>query len=224
MKLEEAQEKKVEVYRNDLLFRVLHWSILVEGVLLTLSGFQLGGNPFNFAIFPTNALSYHIMIGFVFISTATLFIYDIAIMGDMHWWGPKRFVYSIKYVMAESKAWLKLGPKVAEPIKYDTSKHEYVEKIIPSVIMVFWIYVVLGLLLMFTGLALAFPASFGFVYTIVNPIGTLLVGFGGLSFVLAIHLFAAEILIVVVMLHAYAVSVFKLVKPMITGKRMEKAV
>jgi len=176
---------------------------------------------FGVTFFQTNNLSIHVMLGIAVIATVTLFMYDIAAMGLLFWWGPKKVPYSNRFVLTEFKAWFKLGPKPKDPILYDPKKKDYVEKIIPSVVVSFWTFTVLGTFLMVTGLMLAFSAQFYFFYYVFNPVGQYLTGVSGVPFVLAIHRLAAELLVVLVAIHIYAVFVFKLVKSMITGKRAE---
>lgn len=215
--------KIVTVLRHNLMFRILHWAIFVEGILLTLTGMQLGG-IFGIVIFPTNNLSYHILIGLVFIGTVTLFLYDLAVTRDYRWVGLQRIPYSLKYIMLETKAWFGRAAKPVEPELYDTKEEEYVEKLIPSVIVVFWVFVLLGLVLAVTGLALAFPDTFSFVYTILNPIGSILLGVTGLPFLLVIHRLATYLLIAVVVMHTYASFLYKLVGSMISGKEKVRAI
>lgn len=215
--------KRVNVLRHGLFFRVLHWLIFIEGVLLTLTGLQLGG-ILGVTIFPTNNMSYHVMIGVAFVASATLFLYDMAATGGYAWFGLRRIPYSLKFISAETKGWFGAAPKPAEPIVYDTKKKRYVEKIVPSVISVFWIYVVLGIVLVLTGLALAFPAQFSFVYLLSDPLGGVLTGVTGLAFLLALHRFATFLLVALVAMHIYASFIFKLASSMISGRRNENAI
>jgi formate dehydrogenase subunit gamma len=219
----QIDKKTITVLRHELLFRILHWAIFAEGIFLTLTGMQLGG-ILGIVVFPTNNLSYHIMVGFVFIGTVTLFIYDLAITRDYRWVGLRRIPYSIKYIFLETKAWFGLSRKPEEPELYDAKKGEYVEKLILSVIVVFWIFVLLGLVLALTGLALAYSGTFSIVYTIVNPIGSTLVGVTGLPLMLAIHRLATYLLVAVVVLHMYASFLYKLVGTMITGREKVKSI
>lgn len=214
--------KRVNVLRHDLFLRVLHWLIFIEGVVLTLSGLQLGG-ILGVTIFPTNNMSYHVMIGVAFVATATLFIYDMAVTRNYGWFGLRRIPYSFRFIFAETKGWFGAGPKPEEPIVYDTRKKGYVEKIVPSVILVFWIYLVLGLVLTLTGLALAFPAQFSFVYLLSDPIGGALTGVTGLAFLLALHRFATFLLVALVAMHIYASFIFHLASSMVYGRRNERA-
>ena len=204
------------------MFRLCHWLFVIEGILLTLTGFQLGGGMFGINFFPTNNLSYHIMLGLLAVATVTLFMYDITIMGLLFWWGPHKIKESNKFIIAEFKAWFKLGPPPQNPIIYDTIRQDYVKKIIPSVVVSFWSFTVLGTFVMLTGLMLTFPTQFSFFYDLFNPVGSFLTGVSGVAFVLAIHRLSSELLVSLVLIHVYAVFVFKLVKSMITGYREEQ--
>jgi cytochrome b subunit of formate dehydrogenase len=75
-----------------------------------------------------------------------------------------------------------------------------------------------------TGLALAFPSQFSFVYLVVNPIGSALTGVNGLAFMLALHRLMTLLLIAYVIIHVYAGFIFKMFTSMITGRRTEMAV
>lgn len=224
----EVGTRTVTVQRHTLLTRILHWTILTEGVLLAMSGMQLGG-ILPIAIFPGNVLAFHIIVGIVFLGTANVFIYDVIITEyykwiGLFWYRFWRIPYSIKYIFSEAKAWFGLAPEPADPRLYDTKKKDYVEKLIPSVVMVFWMFVILGSVLAFTGLALAFPSTFSFVYAVLNPIGSVVVGVTGLPLMLAIHRLATYLLVSLVLMHVYAVFLFKLVRSMINGKEEVRAI
>jgi len=211
---------RTEVLRHDLFFRVMHWLIFAEGIVLTLTGMQLGG-ILGVAIFPFDNMMFHIVVGVTFVATAALFIYGIVSTGDYRWIGLRRIPYSFKYIMSETRGWFGLAPKPSEPMLYDTENKQYAEKLVPSVIVVFWSFVLLGLVLALTGLALAFPQPFSFVYLFTDLIGRTLTGVTGLAFMLTLHRLAMYALVVLVAMHIYASFIFKLVGSMISGKRNE---
>jgi len=64
--------ERAEVLRHDLLFRVAHWSIFVEGGLLVLTGFQLGG-ILGGAFLPLSTLTFHVLLGIAFMATAAIY-------------------------------------------------------------------------------------------------------------------------------------------------------
>ena len=219
---------RVKVERHGLFMRVAHWLVLVEGIILTLTGFQLGG-ILGISLFPSNNMAIHVMTGLIFIVTATLAVYDMIITGDYFWVSLRRIPYSFKYVLLETKAWFNRVPTPKEPVYYEVKKKDYGEKLIPSVIMVFWAFIILGILLALTGLALAFQTQMWFVYSITNGLGNLFAGAkitagtSGYAFMLTLHRLLTYLLILLVGMHAYAVFVFGLVRSMISGKKDEQA-
>ena len=213
--------QRTEVVRHDLLFRVAHWSIFVEGILLVLSGFQLGG-ILGGALLPISNVTFHVLVGIVFMGTAGIYAVGILSGGDYRWVSLRRIPYSFRFILAETKGWFAIRPPPANPIAYDVEDHEYQEKLVPSVIVVFWAFAFFGVALALTGLSLAFPAQFGPVYWVTNFIGSTLTGATGVAVMLSIHRLLTYALIMLVMMHIYASFIFKLVTSMITGRRSEK--
>jgi formate dehydrogenase subunit gamma len=216
-------EDIAEVRRHDALFRVFHWLIFAEGTILTLSGMQLGG-ILPLAIFPADALTLHIYVGIAFVATSVLYALRIISSGDYSWVGLRRIPYSLRYIISETEGWFGMAPGPADPMLYDEEKGRYAEKIIPSVIVVFWAFIALGAILALTGLALAYPQEFSFIYAITNPIGEALTGVTGLAYMLAMHRLIMYVLVALVAMHIYSCFVFRLVGSMITGKRNEKVI
>ena len=216
-----AAPEKTSVLRHDLLFRVAHWCIFIEGGLLVLTGFQLGG-ILGGALFPLSTVTAHVLIGIAFMATAAIYAVGILTGGDYHWVGLRRIPYSIKFIIKETKGWFGLAPKPANPIAFDPALGEYTEKLVPSVIVVFWSFAAIGVVLALTGLALAFPQQFGFVFAITDLIGGTLTGITGMAFMLAFHRLVTFVLIALVMAHVYASFIFKLVTSMLTGRRDER--
>jgi len=210
----------VRVLRHPLFFRLLHWAIFIEGVFLALTGMQMGG-ILGVTLSSSNTYSYHVTVAIVFIASAILLVYEMFASGSYGWVRIRRIPYSLKYILAETKAWFGRGPPMKEPVAYDTVKKQYKEKLIPSVIVVWWAFVVLGLVLIITGLALAFQTQFSWVYAITDPIGIALTSVGGFAFMLAVHRIATYLLVVLVVMHVYASFLFKLVQSVIFGYRNE---
>ncbi len=212
-------EKTVRTMRHDLAVRLVHWAIVVEGAFLLLSGAQLNGLlPF----ITWDLYSYHIIVGFAFIGTAVIFFYVVLAEHDYHWFGLRRIPYSIRFILAEAGYWFRLRPKVDEAkIKFDAQKGQYVEKLIPSVIVVWWLYIAMGVILTLTGLADAFPKTFAWEYTLLNPIGLALTGVDGLPWILAVHRLVAVLLVCTVALHLYASILYRLVGSIFIGYRNE---
>lgn len=212
---------RLEVLRHDSSFRILHWTIFIQGVLLTLTGFQLGGYA-GIVILTTGNLAVHVITGIAYVFTALFFMVQMVQSGDYRWAALRRIPYSIKFMTAEGKAWFGLAPKPENPILFDRKQGKYVEKLVPSVIVVFWTFLLMGAVLGLTGLALAFPNQFFFVYVVANPIGQALTGVTGIAFMLVLHRLMTFLLIALVAAHIYACFVFKLVTSVITGKNKEK--
>lgn len=215
-----ASPPRTEVMRHDLIFRVAHWSIFVEGILLVISGFQLGGILWG-ALLSLNNVTFHVLVGIAFIATAAIYLIGIVSGGDYRWVGLRRIPYSLRFIVKETKGWFGITPKPANPVAYDPVAGEYVEKLVPSVIVVFWSFLLLGVALALSGLALAFPQLFGWVYIITDLIGGLLTGTSGVAFMLAFHRMMTYLLLLIVMMHVYASFIFKLVSSMVTGRRLE---
>lgn len=214
---------RVKVTRHTALFRALHWLIFIEGVILGLTGLQLGG-IWDVRVLPGGtSRAVHVVAGLAWIFTCLFFIYFFIASGDYKWYGLKRIPYSLRYLVAEAKAWLGVGLHVEEPIKYDAKKGEYVEKIVPTEVVVWWIYVVLGLIIGFTGLAMAFPEQFAIVYQIAGAFATVFGG-GPYAMTRAIHLLAMFLVLTVAILHAYAAWVFRMLRSITFGDRDEPVV
>jgi len=210
-----------KVQRHSLFFRSLHWAIFLEGAFMTLTGMQRGG-MLGIVVFPSNTYSYHIAVGILFIASSILVGYEMISSGSYSWVGARRIPLSFRYIAAETRAWFGLWPQsMKETISYDPSKKRYKEKLIPSAIVVWWAFVILGWILVPTGLALAFPTQFSFIYSIVDPIGIALTGVGGYAFMVAVHRLATVFLVLLVFMHIYTTFLYKLVRSMISGYRHE---
>jgi F420-nonreducing hydrogenase I cytochrome b subunit len=209
----------VRTMRHGLAIRITHWAIVIEGVFLTITGFQLNG-IFYFGL-PEMNYSFHIIAGLIFIMTAFIFLYLVIAGRDYKWFAIRRIPYSVRYIFTEGAYWFRLRPAVQEPIKFDARTGEYKEKLIPSVIVVWWLYALMGLILAITGLADAFPATFAFVYSVTDPIGVALFGVGGLPFILAVHRLVVVFLIATVALHTYASIIYHMIPSIVVGYREE---
>ena len=177
--------------------------------------------PFGLAIFPSNTFSYHIAVGILFIAASILVGYEMITSGSYGWVAIRRIPYSFRYIADETRAWFGLWPPIKEPISYDPEKKRYKEKMIPSAIVVWWAFVILGWILVVTGLPLASPTQFSFIYAIVDPVGIALTGVGGYAFMVAIHRLATDLLVLLVFMHIYSTFIYKLVQSIILGYRHE---
>jgi len=216
-----ASPERADALRHDLLFRAAHWCIFVEGGILVITGFQLGG-ILGGALLPLSTVTLHVLVGIAFMGTAAIYFIGILSGGDYHWVGLRRIPYSFRFIIKETKGWFGLSHPPANPIAYDPVSGEYTEKLVPSVIVVFWAFAILGVVLALTGLALAFPQQFGFVFAVTDLIGGTLTGVTGMAFMLAFHRLVTFTLVVLVMMHVYASFIFGLVGSMISGKRSER--
>ncbi len=213
-------KKRVRVKRHTALFRALHWLIFIEGLILGLTGIQLGGF-WGIRVLPNGTVrAVHVVTGLAWLSTSLFFVYYFVISGDYSWYGLRRIPYSLKFMIAEAKAWFGIGPHIEEPIRYDPKKGEYVERIVPTEAMVWWIYFALGLLIAITGLALAFPEKLSFVYQIASFLASIFGG-GPYAVIRALHQLTALLILGVVILHAYAAWVFKMLHAITFGYRDE---
>jgi len=215
--------KRAKVTRHSGLYRLLHWSIFIEGVILGLTGMQLGGIWGVRVLSGGTSWATHVLLGLAWFFTAVFFVYYFIASGEYKWYGLRRIPYSLRYLVTETKAWLGVGPYVEEPIRHDTKKGEYVEKIVPTEVVVLWIYVVLGLVIGFTGLAMAFPEQFAFVFGISGVLAGIFGG-GSYSVTRAIHLLAMFLILSVAILHAYSAWVFRMLRSVAFGDRDEPVV
>jgi formate dehydrogenase subunit gamma len=172
-------------------------------------------------VFPSNTFSYHVAAGILFIAASILVGYEMITSGSYSWLGIGRILYSGRFIADETRSWFGLWPPMKETILYDPAKKVYKEKMVPSAILVWWSFVILGWILVPTGLALAFPIQFSFIYALIDPIGIALTGVGGYAFMVAIHRLAMEFLVILVFMHIYATFVYKLVQSIILGYRHE---
>ena len=211
--------KKVEVQRHSIFMRVCHWSIVITGILLALTGMQLGG-LYGIQIVPEQALATHVLIGFVFGALWGLFAYYI-LTKEWKWISLSRIPYSLKFFWAETKAWFGEG-HVEDPRAYDPEKGEYIEKIIPTQVMVWWGYALVALLTGLTGLAMYYPKTFWPIIAICQALAAIFGTENGFALVRALHLFGMYLFAVILIMHVYAVIIFGVLPSMVSGKREEK--
>ncbi len=212
--------KRVTIKRHLLGTRVLHWAIVIEGIILGLTGMQLGG-IWGVRVFPGGGVwAIHVVTGLAWIFTALFLVYYLVATGEYKWYDCRRLPYACRYLYQEIKAWFGLGEHVHEPIKYDKEKGEYVEKLVPTEIIVWWLFVVLGVIIMFSGLGMAFPEQF---LPLLQLFDSLKYVFGGGAYSIArsMHLITMFIILGIFILHLYAVFLYKMVRGIIFGDREE---
>lgn len=210
----------VEVERHSKFVRSCHWGIVVTGIVTGLTGLQLSG-IFGTHLFD-DAYALHIRMSFIFAGLWGLFIY-FSLTEEWKWLKPSRIPYSVQFVMEEAIAWIK-GGHVGDPREYDPRRREYVEKIIPSQVLVWWTYLLLTAVIGLTGLAMLWPETFKPVFDIVSPIAPLFGTENEYAFVRGLHLFTMFLYATVMITHAYAATIFGTLSSMVTGKRREKVV
>jgi F420-nonreducing hydrogenase I cytochrome b subunit len=210
----------VRVLRHSLFWRILHWSIFFGGVFLVLTGMQRGG-MLPFTVFPSNTFSYHVAVGLLFIAASILVAYEMLSSGEYSWVTIRRIPYSFRFIANETRAWFGVWPPMKEPIQYDQATHRYKEKMIPSAIVVWWAFIVIGWVQVLSGLGLAFPTQFSFLYIFSDAIGIAFTGVGGYAFMVAIHRLGTTLLLILVALHIYTTFIYKLVRSSIFGYKEE---
>jgi formate dehydrogenase subunit gamma len=210
---------EVEVKRHPIFVRVVHWSIVVSGILLGLTGLQLGG-LYNFRWLEEQTYSIHVFTALIFGALWFLFLYYF-IAREWKWYSLARIPYSLRFLAKETKAWFK-GLPVEDPRCYDLEKKRYVEKIIPTEVAVWWIYFILALHMGFTGLSTVFPSIFGWVIGIGDALAPAFGTENGYALVKATHRLGMYLFLVVMITHVYAVILFGVLGSIITGKRKER--
>ena len=213
--------RKMEVNRHSIFTRVAHWSIVVTGIILGLTGLEIGGH-YGIRVLGDNVTSTHVYIGLLFGAIWGLFAYYM-FTKEWKWISLGRIGYSLKFLIAETKAWFG-GPHVEDPRAYDPKKGDYVEKIVPTQVVVWWTYLLLTIVIGITGLAMFFKDLFGWVFGIGDAIAPIFGAESGYAFIRAVHLIFMYLFAVVLMMHVYAVFIFGVVKSMFTGKKEEKIV
>lgn len=208
----------INVKRHSLLYRVLHWTIVAEILLLIVSGMGVSEYvPLSF-ISRGAARSFHIVLGLAWAGTATFFVYYFVMSGEYKWFGISRIGYAFDFFMHEVKCLVE-GKKVPHPVKYDEAKKKYVEKIVPTEVLAWWGWFTIWTIMALTGLAILFPASFGFINRLTDAIiprpGD------GVMATRLIHVAVSMVIIVYILIHAYASWTFGMVGSMVSGRNDE---
>ncbi len=217
--------EKVEVLRHSVAVRILHWFVFITGILLALTGMELGG-LYGVRIFGEQTLRIHILIGFIFGGIWWLFAAYMCTK-EWKWISITRIPYSVKYLVLETLAWFKLYPHVEDPRGYNPDKEEYVEKIIPTQVIVWWTYLVLIIIIGLTGLAMYYPDVFKPIVDFAAALGSYFNPAGvcdGYTALRAIHRICMYLIGMVMFMHIYAVIVYEVLISMFTGKRKERVV
>lgn len=212
--------RRIRVVRHGLGMRILHWLIVFEGVVLGLTGMQLGG-IWGVRIFPDGGVwAIHVLMGLAWIATSFALVAYMILSGDYRWYSLSRVPYGLKYLLLEARHWLSGGSMAVEPIKFDNENERYVEKLIPTEILVWWVFIFIGALIMVTGLSLAFRDQLSFILDIFGLL-TPILGGGPYSITRSIHLLMMYLVLGIFIIHVYAVFVFRMVRSIIFGDREE---
>ncbi|MGE4318491.1 MAG: cytochrome b/b6 domain-containing protein [Deferribacterales bacterium] len=202
------------VKRHSLVYRVLHWLIVIQILVLLLSGFGVSDYVPAALLSRGTARSLHIVLGLAWTGTITFFVYYFVISGEYKWFGLSRIGQAFDFFMHEVKSFVE-GKKVKSPVGYDPAKRKYVEKIVPTEVLAWWGWFALWTIMVLTGLALVFPGSF----TLVNSFFVaVLPGAGSPSAATRLaHISVSLIIVVYVLIHAYASYTFGMVSSMLSG-------
>jgi len=212
--------RRITVKRHDIGTRILHWLIVIEGILLGLTGLQMGG-IWGIRLFPGGGTwALHVVTGLAWIFTSLYLLYYLIATGEYKWYGLRRLPYGCRYLYNEIKAWFGMGGHVHEPIRFDNDREDYIEKLVPTEIIVWWIFVFLGIIIMLTGLAMAFPQQFQPILQFFD-IFKVILGGGGYSIARSLHTLSMFIILGIFLLHVYAVFLYRMVKGIILGTREE---
>jgi formate dehydrogenase subunit gamma len=215
------KNRTIPVKRHSSLYRVLHWLMVTEIIVLLLSGLNVSEYiPFAF-ISRGVSRNLHIVAGLAWISTTTFFLYYFIMSGESRWFGFSKTSHAFDFFVHETKSYIE-GKKVKSPVGYCTKKEQYVEKIIPTAILAWWGWFGLWAVMAFTGLGILFPENF---YAINRLCHAILPAFGKApAAARLIHMVAAMVIVIYIFIHAYATWTFGLMGSMISGTRKEPVV
>lgn len=211
----------IAVKRHSLLYRILHWLIVLEVLLLLLSGLGVSEYIPLALLSRGTARSLHILLGLTWTGTITFFVYYLMMSGEYKWFGVSKIAPAIDFFVHEVKSFIS-GKKVKSPVGYNSDKKKYTEKIVPTEVLAWWGWFALWTIMVLTGLALIFPDGFGFInrlcYAILPAFST------AAAATRFIHLVVSMGIVVYMMIHAYASWTFGMVGSMITGSNEEPVV
>lgn len=214
-------KNSITVRRHSLLYRLLHWSIVAFVILLILSGLSVSEYIPLALLARGTARNLHILIGLIWTGTVTFFIYYFIVSGEYKWFGVSRIGEAFDFFMHEVKYFVS-GKKVKSPVGYDAHKNKYKEKIVPTEVLAWWGWVALWIIMIFTGMALLFPGSLLLIQNLCHAILP-----GAASAAAAtrfIHLSVSIIIVLYIMIHAYASWSFGMAGSMISGVNEEPVV
>ncbi len=210
--------KRVPVMRHPKPYRFLHWLIVIEMVILLITGLNVSEN-FTIGLLSRGlARSIHLVIAFTWLATITIFLYYFIISGEYQWFGLRRLGQAIDALVEKIRAFF-TGEHLPEPIRYDPNKKTYIEKIYPTEVLAWWIWAAVWTLLALTGLALLFPDTFSIVNRFWHFIWP---EYGkATAATRTAHFLGGILVVVVVLVHGYMVIQADMWQAIIKGIRKE---
>ena len=205
---------RVKVKRHSTLFIITHWLIVIEIVLLLLTGLSTG-EGFNIGLMERGtARSLHIAIGFIWIGTVIFFLYYFVVSGEYKWFGLSRLGYGFDFMVEEIRCLIR-GKHVPNPILYSSKENRYIEKIVPSEVLAWWGWFFSWLIIGLTGLSLVFPENTSLIHRFFH---FLIPGYGKLAAsTRVIHYLTALLIFALMLIHAYFTIIFGMWKSIFTG-------
>jgi len=208
----------VSVERHSMTYRVLHWMIVAEVLLLIITGMAVSEYLRLPIISRGIARSLHIVISMAWTGTITFFLYYFVVSGEYKWFGLSRVGKGFDFFMQEIKHVVE-GKKVESPVRYNTEKKKYEEKIVLTEVLAWWGWLALWIIMVLTGLGLIFPANFSIVNRFSQAV------FSGFDNPAAatrlLHISVSMVMVVYAVIHAYASYIFGMVGSMFTGMKQE---
>lgn len=215
------KSETIAVKRHSVLYRVLHWLIVLEVLLLLLSGLAVSEYIPLTLIKRGAARSLHILLGLTWTGTITFFIYYFTMSGEYKWFGASKIAPAIDFFVHEVRSFIR-GKKVNSPVGYNREEKKYAEKVVPTEVLAWWGWFSLWTIMVLTGLALLFPENFGFINRLCYAI------FPAFSKTTAatrfIHLLVSMGIVIYMMIHAYASWTFGMVGSMLSGNNEEPVI
>jgi len=215
------KSETIAVKRHSLLYRILHWLIVLEVLLLLLSGLAVSEYIPLALISRGVARSLHILLGLTWAGTITFFVYYFIMSGEYKWFGISKIAPAIDFFVHEVRSFIS-GKKVKSPVAYNSDKKRYAEKIVPTEVLAWWGWFSLWAIMVLTGLALLFPENLNFINRVCYAI---LPAFSKATVATRfVHLVMSMGIVIYVMIHAYASWTFGMVDSMISGSNEEPIV
>lgn len=216
-----TKSETITVKRHSLLYRVLHWLIVLAVLLLLVSGLSVSEYAPLAWISRGNARSLHIPLGLAWTGLITFFVYYFVMSGELRWFGVSKIAPAIDFFAHEVRYFVR-GKKVKSPVGYSRDEGKYVQKIVPTEVLAWWGWLGLWTIMVLTGMALLFSGSFGFIHRLSHAI---LPAFSQATEATRfVHLLASFGIVIYMLIHAYASWAFGMVGSMISGNNEEPVV